>query len=71
MKTIRVKAAPGRKVPIHSSVARDVGGEQLFIHGEKEHELPDVSFVRRRINVGDLVIVNKSSAPIATPAKES
>ncbi len=63
MKTVRVKAAPGRKVPIHESVARAGAGEQLFVHGDHEHDLPDVSFVRRRIVAGDLVVVE--AAPVA------
>ncbi len=66
MKTVRVKAAPGRRVPIHESVARAGGGEQLFIHGDHEHDLPDVSFVRRRITAGDLIVVE--DAPVTKSA---
>lgn len=82
MKTLRVKAAAGRKVPIHASVARAIGGAQLFVEGDAEHELPDVSFVRRRIAVGDLVVVGRThttsvkagphtAAPSAPVKKES
>jgi hypothetical protein len=72
-----VKAAAGRRVPIHASVARGIGGAQLFVEGDDEIDLPDVGFVRRRIAVGDLELVapvpspSKPSAPIATPAKET
>lgn len=64
MKTMRVKAAPGRKVPIHPSVARANGGGMLFVEGE-EIDLPNVSYVRRRIAAGDLVV---AAAPIGGKA---
>ena len=64
--TLRVKAGKGRRCPIHPTVATGVGGAMLFIAGDEEHDLPDVSYVRRRIAVGDLVVV--TPVPSMTPA---
>ncbi len=64
--TVRVKAAPGRRVPIHTAVARSPGGMQLYVEGDGEHELPDVGYVRRRIAAGDLVVVPAESGRTST-----
>jgi len=66
--TIRVKAAPGRMCPIHKSVATAPGNRMLVIDDATERDLPDVSYVRRRINAGDLVVVDPAAAKPAAPA---
>lgn len=71
MSTIRVIAAPGRLVPIHKSVASAPGGRMLFIDDATEVDVPDVSYIRRRVNAGDLLLVvpAKSAAkPTTKPA---
>jgi len=74
MKTIRVIAAKGRRVPIHHSVASAPGGAMLTIGDAESVELPLMSYVRRRINAGDLIEVKAQPAPkpvTPAPPKES
>lgn len=80
---MKVIAAKGRRVPINSRIATGPGGKMLVVGDDKAVDLPDVSFVRRRINVGDLIEVTTATtkappavAPVpvtapAVPAKES
>lgn len=53
--TIRVTAAPGRIVPVHSTVATGRDGKQLRITSADVVEVPNVLSVRRRIASGDLI----------------
>ncbi len=62
-KTIRVIAAKGRRVPIHPSVQTAPGNTMMYVTDDKPVELPDVSYVRRRMRAGDLEL-----APVAKPA---
>lgn len=64
--TILVRAAKGRRVPIHTSVAAAPGGRMLFVDDSEDVELPRCSYVLRRIRRGDLVVVKP--APAAPPA---
>ncbi len=66
-KTIRVIAAPGRRVPLHSSIATGPGGAMVYVSGDKPVELPDASYVRRRMRAGDLIAAPAVVAPIAPP----
>lgn len=73
MKTTTVIAAEGRKVPIHPRVKTAPGGKLLIVDDREPVVLPDVSFVRRRINAGDLCqVAPKPAMPASapTPAKE-
>jgi hypothetical protein len=65
VKKLRVIAAKGRLVPIHSSVASEPGGRLLKIDDQESREVPDCSYVRRRLAAGDLELVG---APISTAA---
>lgn len=62
MSTIRVKAAPGRLVPINARIATGAD-DRLLLIGEEPHDLPDVPHVRRRIRRGDLVVVAVTASP--------
>lgn len=72
-KTIEVIAAEGRKVPIHPSVATDVGGKLMIVTDDKPVVVPDVAYVRRRMRKGDLVeVASVPAKPVAGAAvKES
>jgi hypothetical protein len=68
---MKVIAAKGRVVPISTRVATGPGGKMIFVGDANAVELPDVSFVRRRINAGDLVevaIATTSAPPAVAPA---
>ena len=69
MKTVRVIAAPGRKVPIHPSIATAPGGQLLIVEDGHAVELPDSSYVRRRMRAGDLVLAPAENADAATFAR--
>lgn len=70
MKTITVKAAAGRSVPLSSSCRRPDGGTRVITadQGDVALELSDAVaelYVQRAIRRGDLLAVAK---PAATPA---
>ena len=61
--TVLVTAAAGRLCPIAAIDATAPGGRLLYVKPGDEVELPNSSYVRRRIAAGDLVeIVKKASA---------
>ncbi len=66
--TVLVTAAPGRIVPIAASDASAPGGRMLLVNPGDEVELPNSSYVRRRINAGDLVLVKKPAASSSSSA---
>jgi hypothetical protein len=64
--TIRVHAAPGRRVPIHSSIATGVAGKLLIVDAEPV-TLPWCGYVARRLRAGDLVEVREEPKAPITP----
>ena len=79
-KTLRLIAAKGRRVPIHPSVAAGPGGALLIVGETTAVDLPDCSFVRRRMRAGDLIpapstttrpIDPPNPGPSTVPVKES
>ncbi len=65
---VTVTAAHGRSVPLHHTTARKPGGGLLIVREGDKVEVPLDAYVRRRIRVGDLVIVKE---PAVAPSKES
>lgn len=57
-KTVLVTAAAGRLCPIAAADASAPGGGLLMCHPGKVYRLPYSSYVRRRINAGDLELVD-------------
>lgn len=69
MKTLKVIAAKGRRVPIHPRLATGVGGSLLVVGDDEAVELPNASGVRRRIRAGDLVEVKPAPHPVTPVAR--
>ncbi len=63
--SVTVTAAEGRIVPIAPSDATAPGGRLLMVNPGDVVELPNSSYVRRRIAAGDLVVVAPSSSSSA------
>lgn len=70
--TVTVRARMGRRVFFPRRVISAPGGRVLSIDGATEAEVDgDDRFIRRRLLVGDLILVEKTEKRSRKPAEES
>lgn len=60
---MRVKAAPGHRVPTEEDPYK-------YIEGTKSVDVPDTSYYRRRLATGELLTTESSGGSAKQPAQE-
>lgn len=61
---MRVKAAPGHRVPTEEDPYK-------YIEGTEAVDVPDTSYYRRRLATGELLTADKPSGSAKQPAQEA